>query len=152
MRTDVRIATAALVAITALTAAAPLATAAQSSHTTRPTASVLTADVEAVQLTPAELAEIQRIADEIKQDAVQEEGPLPGYTVYSGKGDAAKKIIGLLKKSPALFKSAVSKAKEGKGAFDSWMGKQNIIVRGAWWAAGGYAQGVAWEELNKMVG
>ncbi|MFD0375824.1 hypothetical protein [Streptomyces sp. NPDC127112] len=63
----------------------------------------------------------------------------------------AEKIVAALKKSPKLLKSARGKAKEGKDAFDTWMGNQNILVRAAYWAADGYVQSEVIDLLASMV-
>ncbi|MEK2489947.1 hypothetical protein WN990_10325 [Kitasatospora purpeofusca] len=150
MRTPLRITTAALVVATALTAAAPLATAAQAPRTAPPTAAAVRS--ETVELTPSELAEIERLAEEIRNDVAEENRPSAGHvTAFGGKGDVGKKLIALLKKSPALLKSAVSKAKEGKDAFEKWMAGQNKAVRAAWWLAGGAAQSWVIDELSKIA-
>lgn len=155
MRTNMRIAATAVIASAALVAAAPLASAAQHRQAAGPagaiTATVPVTDGETVELTPAELSAIRQIADEIKQEATQNDGPAPGVSAFSAKGEAGKKFIELLKKSPGLVKSAVSKAKEGRAAFNKWMGNQNVAVRGAWWLLSGGVQTWVFDELVKMV-
>ncbi|MFJ8435989.1 hypothetical protein ACIQ9P_32285 [Kitasatospora sp. NPDC094019] len=151
MHKHVRLIAVAVAVTASLTAAAPLASAAaQPRHTLQTTASAATADTETVTLTANELAQIRLVAAEFQEETAPGTAA-PEYTTYSGKGDVAKKIVSMLKKSPKLFKSAIGKAKEGKGAFDGWMGKQNILVRGAYWAAGGYAQSEVIDYLASLT-
>ncbi|MER7842890.1 hypothetical protein ABTZ03_02965 [Kitasatospora sp. NPDC096077] len=151
MRTHLRMAAATVVATAALTAAAPLAMAAQPRSGAPVPAAVSVADGAAVELSAAELAEIRLLSEEIVRDAQQENAAASGVSGFSAKGEAGKKLIGLLKKSPGLFKGAISKAKEGKSAFDSWMKNQNWAVRAAWWALSSSTQTWVLEELIKMV-
>jgi hypothetical protein len=72
--------------------------------------------------------------------------------MLSGKSEAGKKLIDLLKRSPALFKEAIKAAKGGHQAFKNWMGKQNAAVRGTWWVLSGGVQAWVVDELAKMVG
>ncbi|MFG2235805.1 hypothetical protein ACGFNX_38390 [Streptomyces sp. NPDC048723] len=51
----------------------------------------------------------------------------------SGKGKA---FIELLKRTGGLFAKAATKAKEGYGAFNDWMGKQKYAVKAAWYLLG----------------
>ncbi|MGE7389679.1 hypothetical protein ACQKM2_29810 [Streptomyces sp. NPDC004126] len=140
-----------VIAAIAVAAATPLASAAQAPVPTpavsAPTVTVNTsADPETVELTDAELRDMERLSQEL-QGRADPERPV----MLSGKSEAAKKFIALLKKSPKLFKSAIGKAKAGQAAFNEWMGKQNVVVRAAWWALGGYVQNEVWEYLFNLV-
>ncbi|MFB8169542.1 hypothetical protein ACFC60_16505 [Kitasatospora purpeofusca] len=132
-------------------AAAPLAAAAPSQPFSQGPAAVSATGDETVELTAAEAAEIQRIVEEIHRDLAQDSSGHAEVSAFGAKGEVAKKIVAALKKSPKLLKGAILKAKEGKTAFDKWMGDQNILVRGAYWAAGGYAQSEVIDLLASMV-
>ncbi|MFH7595233.1 hypothetical protein WDV06_09020 [Streptomyces racemochromogenes] len=151
MRTPLRTAAAVVIATASLVAAAPLAAAAPPPAAVQAPA-VAVAGNETVELSPSETAEIKRLVDEINRELAQtSQSGSPDVSAFSGKSEAAKKIVAALKKSPKLLKGAIGKAKEGKDAFDKWMGNQNILVRGAYWAAGGYVQSEVIDLLASMV-
>ncbi|MFG2623241.1 hypothetical protein ACGFXC_37105 [Streptomyces sp. NPDC048507] len=63
-----------------------------------------------------------------------------------------KAFIALLKRTGNLFSKAVAKAKEGRAAFNSWMGKQHWTVKSAWWLLSGGVQTWVFEQLAHAVG
>ncbi|MFD7450921.1 hypothetical protein [Kitasatospora sp. NPDC059827] len=151
MRSHLRIVAATVAATASLMVAAPLATAAQAHHGAQVSVAASAAGDQAVELTSAELAEIQRLSEEIMQEAQRENAPAGVVSAFGAKGELGKKVIALLKKSPGLIKGAIGKAKEGKEAFDKWMKNQNWAVRAAWWALNSSAQTWVLDELIKMV-
>lgn len=118
-RTTLRTAGVTALAAVAFGIAAPAASATTTAPA-RTVAVVQTADVQsgwvnaaaqAPAASPADVAAVQNAAG-------------------SGKGKA---FIELLKRTGGLFTKAVSKAKEGHGAFKSWIGQQHWSVKSAWW-------------------
>ncbi|KOU46863.1 hypothetical protein ADK54_14020 [Streptomyces sp. WM6378] len=100
-------------------------------------------EYETVELTQAELDEVQALSQEIQNDASltqQAEGRGDMAAAQALNAGAGKKIIKLLQKSPKVFKAAIRYAKAGNKAFNGWMSKQNWAIRAAWWALNGSAQ------------
>jgi len=151
MRKSLRFISATAVAAVAIGVAGPTASAAQAQvPASAAVAGVDSTTSQAVQLTADEVAEIQRIAAQIRADtAVGNDEDAP--QMLSVKSEAGKKMIDLLKKSPGLFKAAIKAAKSGHKIFKDWMGKQNVAVRGAWWLLSGGVQSWVIDELAKLV-
>ncbi|MCM2420229.1 hypothetical protein [Streptomyces sp. RKAG293] len=151
MHKSLRYISATAVAAVAIGVAGPTASAAQT-HLPAPAAvaEAASTDSQTVRLTAGEVAEIQRIAAQIQAEtaaAGDEDAP----RMLSGKSEAGKKMIALLKKSPALFKAALKAAKSGHKAFKDWMDKQNAAIRAAWWLLSGGVQSWVIDELAKLV-
>ncbi|WP_327302204.1 hypothetical protein OG730_00585 [Streptomyces sp. NBC_01298] len=106
-------------------------------------ANVLQLGNETIELNEAEVAQWQRLAQELSGD----DRPQHGYGVKI----PWRAFIDKLKGSPKLFKAAIGKAKAGHGAFQAWIGKQNIVVRGAWVVLGGAAQNEAINYLASLT-
>ncbi|MFE9631858.1 hypothetical protein [Streptomyces sp. NPDC006463] len=141
MTKSARIAAASIVAALAIGVAAPVASAAQ---TATPVVSVAShspsgAVTAAGQLGGSAQAPAASAADVA---AVQE-------AAASGKGKA---FMELLKRTGGLFSKAVAKAKEGRAAFNNWMGDQHWTVRAAWWALSGGTQTWVFEQLLNWIG
>ncbi|MFJ4774805.1 hypothetical protein [Streptomyces sp. NPDC088762] len=141
MTKSARIAAASLVAALAIGVAAPAASAAQTAApaaavaTYTPSGAVTSAGVlggtaEAPAAAPADVAAVQQAASNAKGKAFME----------------------LLKRTGGLFKKAASKAKEGRNAFNSWMGNQHWTVRAAWWALSGATQTWVFDQLLNWIG
>ncbi|MFF3084717.1 hypothetical protein ACFVRB_06625 [Streptomyces nojiriensis] len=141
MTKSARIAAASIVAALAIGVAAPVASAAQ---TASPAVSAVAVprggDVAAIgqfggtaqapAASPADVAAVQQAAENAKGKAFME----------------------LLKRTGGLFSKAVSKAKEGRAAFNNWMGDQHWSVRSAWWLLSGGVQTWVFEQLLNWVG
>ncbi|WP_441250508.1 hypothetical protein [Kitasatospora sp. McL0602] len=151
MRKSVRFISAAAVAAITIGVVGP--TAASAAEIERPATAasataVDTSSPETVELTTAEIAEFQRIAQEAAHEAgTGEDVP----QMLSAASSAGKALITVLKKSPALLKGAIEAAKAGRAAFNSWMGKQNWAVKTAWWALSGGVQSWVFDEIVKLI-